>query len=199
MPCTIGPSIGCIPRGLTRTLKPQPASNKDVQARSNTFFRVDGQTLTCPHRHFWLGTYADDFTMHRIIRSQADLAVAHKLILRLLDAVRALKLKVNQAKCAMLVKLCGRAAQSVLQKHTCWLPDTAGVLQRHWRLGQHKSWPAYRWESQIKYLGIQISYDSFEKQTLRYRIAEAAKKLQQVRSSTIGPGCTCGSQRSGPH
>ena len=128
-----------------------------MQARSNTFFRVDGQTLTCRHRHFWLGTYADDFTMHRIIRSQADLAVAHKLILRLLDAVRALKLKVNQAKCAMLVKLCGRAAQSVLQKHTCWLPDTAGVLQRHWRLGQHKSWPAYRWESQIKYLGIQIS------------------------------------------
>ena len=42
----------------------------------------------------------------------------------------------NQAKCAMLVKLCGREAQSVLQKHTCWLPDTAGVLQRHWRLGQ---------------------------------------------------------------
>ena len=30
--------------------------------------------------------YADDFTMHRIIRSQADLAAAHKLILRLLDA-----------------------------------------------------------------------------------------------------------------
>ena len=91
--------------------------------------------------------------MHRIIRSQADLAVAHKLILRLLDAVRALKLKVN----------------------------TAGVLQRHWRLGQRKSWPAYRWEAQIKYLGIQISYGSFEKQTLRYRTAEAAKKLQQVR------------------
>ena len=43
--------------------------------------------------------------MHRIIRSQADLAAAHKLILRLLDAVKALKLKVNQAKCAMLVKL----------------------------------------------------------------------------------------------
>ena len=62
--------------------------------------------------------YADDFTMHRIIRSQADLAAAHKLIFRLLDAVKALKLKVNQAKCAMLVKLGGREAPSVLQKHT---------------------------------------------------------------------------------
>ena len=57
--------------------------------------------------------------MHRIIRSQADLAAAHKLILRLLDAVKALKLQVNQAKCAMLVKLSGREAPSVLQKHTC--------------------------------------------------------------------------------
>ena len=85
--------------------------------------------------------YADDFTMHRIIRSQADLAAAHKLIFRLLDAVKALKLKVNQAKCAMLVKLGGREAPSVLQKHTCWLPDADGVLQRHWRLGRHKSWP----------------------------------------------------------
>ena len=59
--------------------------------------------------------YADDFTMHCVIRSQADLAAAHKLILRLLDAVKALKLKVNQAKCAMLVKLGGREAPSVLQ------------------------------------------------------------------------------------
>ena len=95
-----------------------------------TFFRVNGQTPTRPYRHIWLGhcpeifhgIRCDDFTMHRIIRSQADLAAAHKLILRLLDAVRALKLKVNQAKCAMLVKLCGREAQRVLQKHTCWLP-----------------------------------------------------------------------------
>ena len=95
--------------------------------------------------------YADDFTMHCVIRSQADLAAAHKLILRLLDAVKALKLKVNQAKCAMLVKLGGREAPSVLQKHTCWLPDADGVLQRHWRLGRHKSWPACRWEEAFKF------------------------------------------------
>ena len=125
--------------------------------------------------------YADDFTMHRTIRSQADLAAAHKLILHLLDAVEALKLKVNQAKCAMLVKLNGREAPRVLQRHTCWLPDTDGVLQRHWRLGRHRSWPAYRWEAQMKYLGIQMSCGNFEKQTLRFRMAEAAKKLQQVR------------------
>ena len=54
--------------------------------------------------------YTDDFTMHRIIRSQADLAAAHKHILRLLDAVKALKLKLNHAKCAMLAKLGGRQA-----------------------------------------------------------------------------------------
>ena len=55
--------------------------------------------------------------MHRIIRSQADLAAAHKLILRLLDAVKALKLKVNQAKCAMLVKLSGRSPQCAAKAH----------------------------------------------------------------------------------
>ena len=97
--------------------------------------------------------YADDFTMHRTIRSPADPVAAHKLILRLLEAVKALQLRVNQAKCAMLVKLSGREAANVLQRHTCWLPDADGVLQRHWRLGRHKSWPVYRWESQVKYLG----------------------------------------------
>ena len=83
--------------------------------------------------------------------------------------MKALQLRVNQAKCAMLVKLSGREAANVLQRHTCWLPDADGVLQRHWRLGRHKSWPAYRsyrWESQLKHLGIQITYSSFEKHIL---------------------------------
>ena len=73
-----------------------------------------------------------------------------------------------------------RGPKSAAEAHVL-APDTDGVLQRHWRLGQHKSWPACWWEAQIKYLGIQISYGSLEKQTLRYRMAEAAKKLQQVR------------------
>ena len=119
--------------------------------------------------------------LHRTIRNQADLATAHKLILRLLEAVKASQLKVNPTKCAIIVKLSGKEAQNVVQKHTCWLPDTEGVLRRHWRLGRHKSYPAFRQEGQVKYLGIQISYGNFEMHTLRYRIAEAAKKLQQVR------------------
>ena len=82
---------------------------------------------------------------------------------------------------------------SVLQKHACWLPDTDRVLQRDWRLGRHKSWPAYRWEAQTRYLGIQISYGNFEKQTLRFRMAEAAKKLYGALSTIVdtrghGPG-----------
>ena len=61
------------------------------------------------------GTLSRNFLRDRITRSQADLAAAHKLILRLLDAAKARKLKVNQAKCATLVKLGGREAPSVLQ------------------------------------------------------------------------------------
>ena len=121
------------------------------------------------------------------------MAAAHKLILRLLDAVKALKLKVNQAKCAMLVKLSGREAP------VCCKSTRAGSLTQTesfsaiggW--GRHKSWPAYRWEAQTRYLGIQISYGNFEKQTLRFRMAEAAKKLYGALSTIVdtrghGPG-----------
>ena len=64
----------------------------------------------------------------------------------------------------------------------CWLPDASGELKKHWRLGPNKAYPAFRLEGIIKYLGIIVSYANFEMLTLRHRLAEAGKKIQQVRS-----------------
>ena len=50
-----------------------------------------------------------------------------------------------------------------------------------WRIGPNKAYPAFRLEGKIKYLGIIISYANYEMLTLRHRLAEAGKKIQQVR------------------
>ena len=69
----------------------------------------------------------------------------------------------------------------MLRRHTCWLPDASGELQKHWRIGATKAYPAFRLEGHIKYLGIIISYSNYELLTLRHRLAEAGKKIQLVR------------------
>ena len=62
----------------------------------------------------FLTGYADYFVAHRTIRSKSDLRAPHKLILALLEAVSALKLRVNPVKCPVLVKLAGEEAPAVM-------------------------------------------------------------------------------------
>ncbi|CAE7741227.1 cofG, partial [Symbiodinium sp. KB8] len=119
--------------------------------------------------------------VHKTIRSRRDLKLAHDLIQALLEAVGRLRLRVNPAKCSIMVRLSGTEAPSVTRRHTCWLPDASGELKKHWRIGPNKAYPAFRQEGQIKYLGIIISYSNYELLTLRHRLAEASKKIQQVR------------------
>ena len=76
----------------------------------------------------------------------------------------------------MLVKLAGKEAPAVMNKHSCWLPD---LLASCVNIGGSESYlPAIRLEESIKYLGIMISYANFEMLTLKHRIAEATKKLR---------------------
>ncbi|OLP88065.1 LINE-1 retrotransposable element ORF2 protein [Symbiodinium microadriaticum] len=138
---------------------------------------IDTFGLEAVQQH--LTGYADDISVHKTIRSRRDLQLAHDLIQALLVAVGRLRLRVNSTKCSVMVRLSGTEAPSVMRRHTCWLPDASGVLQKHWRIGANKAYPAFRLEGQIKYLGIIISYSNFELLTLRHRLAEAGKKIQQ--------------------
>ena len=140
---------------------------------------IDTFGLEAVQQH--LTGYADDISVHKTIRSRRDLQIAHDLIQALLTAVARLRLRVNAAKCSVMVRLTGTEAPSVMRRHTCWLPDASGVLQKHWRIGTTKAYPAFRLEGQIKYLGIIISYSHYELLTLRHRLAEAGKKIQLVR------------------
>ena len=140
---------------------------------------IDTFGLEAVQQH--LTGYADDISVHKTIRSRRDLQIAHDLIQALLAAVGSLRLRVNSAKCSVMVRLSGTEAPSVMRRHTCWLPDASGVLRKHWRIGTNKAYPAFRLEGQIKYLGIIISYSNYELLTLRHRSAEAGKKIQQVR------------------
>ena len=99
----------------------------------------------------FLTGYADDFTLHRTIYSRADLTAAHSMITRLLESVARLQLRVNPSKCVILVKLAGVEAPAIMKRHTCWLPDAQGTLQKCWRLGRNKTFQAFRWESSTKY------------------------------------------------
>ncbi|OLP88109.1 hypothetical protein AK812_SmicGene30586 [Symbiodinium microadriaticum] len=140
---------------------------------------IDTFGLEAVQQH--LTGYADDISVHKTIRSRRDLKLVHAMIQALLDAVGRLRLRVNPVKCSIMVKLSGTAAPSVMRRHTCWLPDASGELKKHWRLGPNKTYPAFRQEGQIKYLGMMISYANFEMLMLRHRLAEANKKIQQVR------------------
>ena len=115
---------------------------------------IDTFGLEAVQQH--LTGYADDISVHKTIRSRRDLKIAHDLIQALLEAVGRLRLRVNSAKCSVMVRLSGTEAPAVLRRHTCWLPDASGELQKHWRIGTTKAYPAFRLEGHIKYLGIII-------------------------------------------
>ena len=140
---------------------------------------IDTFGLEAVQQH--LTGYADDISVHKTIRSRRDLTIAHDLIQALLEAVGRLRLRVNSAKCSVMVRLSGTEAPAVLRRHTCWLPDASGELQKHWSLSSTKAYSAFRLEGHIKYLGIIISYSNYELLTLRHRLAEAGKKIQLVR------------------
>ena len=110
---------------------------------------IDTFGLEAVQQH--LTGYADDISVHKTIRSRRDLQIAHDLIQALLEAVERLRLRVNAAKCSVMVRLTGTEAPSVMRRHTCWLPDASGELQKHWRIGTTKAYPAFRLEGQIKY------------------------------------------------
>ena len=100
---------------------------------------IDTFGLEAVQQH--LTGYADDISVHKTIRSRRDLKIAHDLIQALLEAVGRLRLRVNSAKCSVMVRLSGTEAPAVLRRHTCWLPDASGELQKHWRIGTTKGLP----------------------------------------------------------
>ena len=148
---------------------------------TGSLFRLLSDTCGQDQVLRYLTGYADDITLHRTIRSQADLRSAHAMIASLLEAVREHRLVVNTSKCVILVKLAGREAPSVISKHSCWIINTKGVQVPGWRLGPNKTFPAFEWVPSTKYLGVVISYAHFELQTLQFRIGEAKQKLHLVR------------------
>ena len=125
--------------------------------------------------------YADDLTIHRTIRSPAELEECHKLIRSLLDSLQQHKLFRNSAKCYILAKFAGKMAPAITRARTAWTKDDTGAKVKLWRIGRTKYFPAFKWVSEIKYLGIKASYGPFEMQTLRFRMAEAKQKLHLVR------------------
>ena len=65
--------------------------------------------------------------------------------------------------------------------YTTWATDEQGQKVKLWRIGKTKYYPAFKWVSELKFLGIKASYGHFEMQTLTFRISEAKQKLRQVR------------------
>ena len=65
--------------------------------------------------------------------------------------------------------------------YTAWATDEQGRKVKLWRIGKTKYFPAFKWVSELKFLGIKASYGHFEMQTLTFRISEAKQKLHQVR------------------
>ncbi|CAE7222381.1 unnamed protein product, partial [Symbiodinium pilosum] len=130
----------------------------------------------------FLTGYADDLTVHRTIRSIADLEACHALIRAVLESLKDHKLVCNQSKCYILAKFARRQAASVTKQYTAWTRNEAGERIKLWRIGKTKYFPAFRWVPTIKFLGIKASYGSFEMQTLTFRISEVGLTLESAKS-----------------
>ena len=125
------------------------------------------------------------------------------LITNLLAVVRRHGCQVNANKCSVMLKLVGRQAATAYKQFTYWRTASDGTVHRMWRLGTTKAQEGFPYVNSIKYLGVKLSYGSFEQATLRYRLQEGNVKLQKVRKyihnrRTSGPkACTFGTPQSG--
>ena len=80
-----------------------------------------------------------------------------------------------------MLKLVGRQAAAAYKQFTYWRTASDGTMHRMWRLGSTKAQEGFPFVNKIKYLGVKLSYGSFEQATLPYRLQEGNVKLQKVR------------------
>ena len=80
-----------------------------------------------------------------------------------------------------MLKLVGRQAAAAYKQFTYWRTASDGTMHRMWRLGSTKAQEGFPFVNKIKYLGVKLSYGSFEQATLQYRLQEGNVKLQKVR------------------
>ena len=148
---------------------------------TGTMFRELAQLAGTEAVLKFLTGYADDLTVHRDIHSWQDLLQAHQLITDLLVVVRRHGFQVNANKCSVMLKLVGRRAAAAYKQFPYWRTAPDGTMHRMWRLGSTKAQEGFPFVHKIKYLGVKLSYGSFEQATLQYRIQEGNVKLQKVR------------------
>ncbi|CAE7712927.1 unnamed protein product [Symbiodinium sp. CCMP2592] len=148
----------------------------ELQQATCTIFRQttaeEGQAW-CEQHHT---AFADDNLAQWEIQSLSDLSVMCKQIRVLFDILQESGMSINVLKSGLLLRLQGSVAKAWLRQHS--RTTTTGVVINVGIPGRPIEIPR---QDVLTYLGVQLSYGSFEMQTCLFRLRAA----QQVRQRLI--------------
>ena len=143
-----------------------------VVARLHSVLQSQFGALMCGAMDY----YADDTLYHSTFESEQELVMAIRQVEFLLECLAQAGLDINDSKTQVLLQIRGTHAKQALKKYTeCRKGD------RFLRLSAFKQ---QRWIpncAQAKYLGAQISYDSFADATVHRRIVSARATYGRLR------------------
>ena len=120
--------------------------------------------------------FADDFHIQWSITSPRDLSNACTQLVRVLQDLETLGMQVSMDKTAVLLALAGTEAPKMLQTYTSRTPQG-----RVFKISHPTRTIQLPLKQQHTYLGVIISYRSFERYTLRYRQQLAWQAFHRMR------------------
>ena len=129
-----------------------------------------------------LNIYADDFHVGSTFTSWADFEFLRQTIGILFHTLASLDLQMNPQKSVAILKIKGQHSRKLLQ-HCVRRDHTGQSLKIDMPHADPVYIPIHR---QTKYLGVVISYDSFEHDTLRHRISLMHVGFQRLKRWLTG-------------
>ena len=142
---------------------------------SSYFYRLLCQRVPASWAAQFITLFADDSHLSWEVRSVADLQFMHRCVLQVFSLLEELGMRVNPEKSAIVVGLRGHAGRQWVRKHLRRVQGRE-VLD----LGLPGKPLLIPKVQQMTYLGVVVSYGSFEKQTLAHRLKVAAMNRQRL-------------------
>ncbi|CAE7614529.1 unnamed protein product [Symbiodinium sp. CCMP2592] len=133
------------------------------------------------HEHF-VG-FADDVHLRWLLHSYAECEQMCTDIDRILQLLRNLKVHVNPSKSHLLVRVRGNEAERWLRRRR--YTDKDGIHHIRYNLYTKAS---LELKNKFTYLGVCLSYDNFEAQTMELRLAKAQQHKQRLQKVLQGRG-----------
>ena len=123
-----------------------------------------------------LTLFADDVCIHQQIASEAAFGEALRSIGALLDVLAEVGLELNIDKAVVILRLRGKRQAAIMRRYVKRTP-TGAYLRIPRGSGEER---CIRLVRTFKYLGVQLSYYNFARETMNFRLQSSQKLSQQL-------------------